>query len=95
MNNRSDGTSSALTVNIEPGAVAGSPGPVSGRAGVETAVLRLGPADVDVADHLPVHRDVLPHHEPGNKGRYNSQWLGGIFNNPTALRPELFVCWEY
>ena len=46
--------------------MAGSPGPVSGRAGVEAAVLHLGPADVDVADDLPVDRDVLPHHEPAN-----------------------------
>ena len=53
-----------LTVNIQPGAVAGSPRPVCCRAGVEAAVLHQGPADVDVADHLPVHGDVLPHHEP-------------------------------
>ena len=78
MNNRSDGTSPgpALTVNIEPGAVAGSPGPVSGRAGVETAVLHLGPADVDVADHLPVHRDVLPHHQPADEDTGQSLFQG-------------------
>ena len=79
MSNRSDGSSSSqlsLTVNIESSAVAGSPRPVCCRAGVEAAVLHLGPADVDVADHLPVHRDVLPHHQPADGDTGQSLFQG-------------------
>ena len=56
-----------LTVHIQPGAVAGSAGPVGGRAGEQTAVLHHSPADVDVADHLAVHRHVLANHVPDNQ----------------------------
>ena len=58
------GSPLSLTVYIQPSAVAGSPRPVGCWAGVEAAVLHHGAADVDVADHLPVHSDVLAHHEP-------------------------------
>ena len=56
-----------LTIDIQPGAVAGSTCPVGGSAGVQPPVLPHSPADVDVADHLPMHRHVLPHHVPGSR----------------------------
>ena len=55
---------SALTVDVEPGAVCCAARPVGGCAGVEAAVPDLGPAEVHVADHLAVQRHVLPHHVP-------------------------------
>lgn len=44
----------------------GGPGPVGGLAGVKAAVLHDGAANVDVGDDLPMERDVLAHHEPGD-----------------------------
>ena len=54
-----------LTIDVEPGTMRGRPCSVGGDAGVEATVVHHGPADVDVADDLPVQCYVLAHHVPG------------------------------
>lgn len=53
-----------LTVHVQRRGVDDRGGGVGGGAGVAAAVLHAYPRYVDVANHLPVHVHVLPHHQP-------------------------------
>ena len=56
---------SALTVDVQSGRVGVLADLVGGHALVVAAVLGPHGGHVQVADHVVVHRHVLPHHKPG------------------------------
>ena len=64
--------------------MAGSARSVGGEAGEEAAVLHHRPADVDVADDLAVHGDVLAHHVPAHQHTQSDLLVQYLANDLTS-----------